>query len=121
MLDIHQGAQVPWSTQIKTKNKATGRLEPLDLTGFEEIQVCFVTGGTPQLLKQLESLDEVIVDNLKQGEISGFIEAVDSAGMPVSETGNKMEGHVDFGDGVIKKFKVLDSHRVIETECPVAP
>jgi len=114
MLDIIQGEQQPWAFQVTTKNKSTGKTRPLDLTGFEEITVCFKTEST--VITKLESTGDVTVDDLIFGEISGFLEVAETNGMAATEDGS-VEVAVDFGGGVVKKSIITQSHRVTEKIC----
>lgn len=109
MLDIFQGERQAWSMQITTKNQVTGKTSPLDLTGFNEITVCFRTDAN--ILIKLESTAGVTVDSLLQGEISGFLSVADTNAMPGDKTGDT-EVAVDFGGGDVKKTQILRSHKV---------
>jgi len=115
MLDIIQGEKQPWSIDVETLNKTTGKTRPLDLTGFAEITVCFKTGVNKVSLT--ETGGRVTVDNAILGEISGFLNITETAGMPETEDG-LTEVVVDFGGDDIRKSKISGSHRVEESDCP---
>lgn len=114
MLDIIQGEKQPWSMTITTKNAATGKVSPLDLTGFSEITVCFLTAQT-HLITKTQTGGGVTVDNAVLGEISGDLLTTDTDAMP--EGFGDIEAQVDFGSGDVRKAIIVRSHKVTKKLC----
>jgi len=114
MLDIIQGEKQPWTLRISTKNANTGKVTPLDLTGFVQITVCFKSGVN--LITLTVSGGRVTVDAILTGDVSGFLTVAETNGMPVIEDG-LAEAVVDFGSGDVRRAIITSSHRVTEKIC----
>ena len=110
IIEIIQGEQQPFT--IDLVSKATGK--PFDLTGYDEITVCFKSESTI-VTKDTSSGVSVLGDE-KLGQITGTLETTDTTTMPATSHGH-IEVAVDFGGGDIKKAQLLNKFIVIESIC----
>ena len=113
MIEVIQGEKQPFT--ISLRSKSTG--DAFDLTGFNEITVCFKAGSTT--IEKTESAGEVsVVGADDKGKIQVDLKVADTTSF-AKTTDGQIEVSVDFGSGDIRKLQILDAFHVVEKICAV--